>query len=78
MKHYPLAIDYKAIGLRLKTIRQIRGIDVREVAGIAGVSERSWRAREGGGRKIQTKAVLKICHAVDCSIDWLVCGRSID
>ena len=68
-------IDYKAIGLRLTTIRQRLGLDVREAAKVAGVTMRSWRKWERG-RPSRTGSILKICRAFDCSIDWLVTGRA--
>jgi transcriptional regulator with XRE-family HTH domain len=69
-----LTLDHNAIGRRCAVLRQRAGLNEREAARRAGLDPRTWRDVEHG-RRFQTDAFLKICHAFRCSADWLATGE---
>jgi DNA-binding XRE family transcriptional regulator len=55
-------LDWPAIGRRLATMRQARGLSEAEAAEAAEVSPQSWERWERGGA-FYTSSMLKICYA---------------
>jgi len=68
------AIDWKAVGRRL---RELRGFDTTQVefAERIGVSQGYLSSSERGEREIGPEVLLRISHECGKSIDWLLTGK---
>ena len=65
--------DYSSVGLRLKEIRQQRGITQKEVAEIIGVSV-SYVKNTERGSKPSIEYLFSFSDEYSVSIDWLLKG----
>lgn len=68
-----MKLDYSSVGLRLKEIRQQRGITQKEVAEIIGVSV-SYVKNTERGSKPSIEYLFSFSDEYSVSIDWLLKG----
>jgi transcriptional regulator with XRE-family HTH domain len=64
----------KAIGNRLRRTREALGLNQRDMAWIAGVSEGNWSQFENGDRRISLNAALRLRDSTNITLDWIYCG----
>jgi transcriptional regulator with XRE-family HTH domain len=69
-----MALNYKAIGRRLRVARLVLGLAERDFARVANVTLRTYRALEAG-QEPRGPALVDLCIAHDVSIDWLIDGE---
>jgi transcriptional regulator with XRE-family HTH domain len=69
-----MALNYKAIGRRLRVARLALGLAERDFARVANVTLHTYRNWEAG-QKSRGPGLVDICIAHDVSIDWLIDGE---
>jgi|SRR5215475_13083646 len=62
------------IAHRIRVARAALGLGEKEAAARVRVSLRPYRRLETNGPRLTVEMVLKVAHAFDLSIDWLVDG----
>lgn len=62
------------IGLRIMQRRKARGVKQSELAEVIGVSENQISNIENGKSFPRMGSLIKICQALDCSVDYLCSG----
>lgn len=73
-KHAPAAIDWKAVGRRL---RELRGFDMTqaEFARRIGVTQGFLSYVERGEKEISPAVLVRISSEFGKSVDWLLTGK---
>jgi transcriptional regulator with XRE-family HTH domain len=67
--------SYKDIGQRLGRSREALGLNQRQMAEIADVSEANWSDFESGKRRISLNAAIRLSEDCGLSLDWIYFGR---
>jgi transcriptional regulator with XRE-family HTH domain len=67
-------VNWQQTGERLRTARLLFKLTETEAAQAAGVTLKTWRAWEAGGRQRSIGPILKLGRQYRISIDWLFCG----
>ena len=68
-----MKLDYKAIGLRIKSARAAMNISQERLAELAGLSITHTSHIETGNTKVSLPALVQIANALGVSLDELVC-----
>ncbi len=63
------------MGARLMRRRKQRGLTQEEVAELAGLTPQTISTAERGEKALRPENVVKICHALDISTDYLLTGK---
>jgi transcriptional regulator with XRE-family HTH domain len=63
-----------AIALRLKRIRQAKGLSQAAWCRLVGIPTPQWHNYESGLRRIALDPALKVCAATGVSLDWIYRG----
>lgn len=61
-------------GARLKIARKSKKLKQREIADCLSMTERAYRAWEGGSREPSIDKLIVLADYFDVTLDWL-CGR---
>jgi transcriptional regulator with XRE-family HTH domain len=69
-----MALNYKAIGRRLRVARLALGLAERDFARVANVTLHTYRKWEAG-QKSRGTVLFDLCIKYDVSIDWLIDGE---
>lgn len=69
-------LDYKEIGLRIKTLRLKHNIYQTELAKQIGVSQTHMSNIESGRAGLTLENLVKMVHIFDCGIDEIVFGTA--
>ncbi len=69
-------VDYKAVGLRIKTLRLKNNIYQTELAKNIGVSQTHMSNIESGRAGITLENLVKMTNIFHCSIDEIVFGNT--
>jgi transcriptional regulator with XRE-family HTH domain len=67
--------SYKDIGQRLGRSREALGLNQRQMAEIADVSEANWSDFESSKRRISLNAAIRLSEDFGLSLDWIYFGR---
>ncbi len=76
MKNMTKQVDYKAVGLRIKTLRLKNNIYQTELAKNIGVSQTHMSNIESGRAGITLENLVKMTNIFHCSIDEIVFGNT--
>lgn len=68
-------VDYKAVGLRIKTLRLKNNIYQTELAKSIGVSQTHMSNIESGRAGLTLKNLVKMTNIFNCGIDEIVFGE---
>ena len=68
-------VDYKAVGLRIKTLRLKNNIYQTELAKSIGVSQTHMSNIESGRAGLTLENLVKMTNIFDCGIDDIVFGE---
>ena len=68
-----LEIDYKAIGIRIRQRRKIKGLTQQKLAELAHLEPSNISHIERGATKLGLPSIIRIANALDCSVDDLLC-----
>lgn len=63
------------IGRRLKTARKHYGLTQWQMAELAGIGPPTWSEIEAGKKELSKWAAIKLCDALDLSMDYIFRGR---
>jgi len=74
LKRHDVA-DPRAIGRRIRAARKSRGWRIRDLADAVGVKEPTVKCWESGSYVTKVTKMIRLCHALRRSMDWLVMGR---
>ena len=69
------ALDYKEIGVRIKTLRLKNNIYQTELAKTIGVSQTHMSNIESGRAGLTLENLVKMVHIFNCSLDEIVFGE---
>ncbi len=64
-----IELNYKLIGIRLRSIRKKRGYTQEQVAERANISPQHYSGVETGGAKVSLPALVRLCNALDATPD---------
>ena len=70
-----LDIDYKAIGLRIKTARTRKGLTQGNIAQLTGLSTPHISNIETGNTKLGLPTIIHLANVLDVSVDELLCDN---
>lgn len=70
-----LDIDYKAIGLRIKTARARKGLTQGNIARLTGLSTPHISNIETGNTKLGLPTIIHLANVLDVSVDELLCDN---
>ena len=70
-----LDIDYKAIGLRIKTARTRKGLTQGNIAQLTGLSTPHISNIETGNSKLGLPTIIHLANVLDVSVDELLCDN---
>lgn len=70
-----LDIDYKAIGLRIKTARGRKGLTQGHIAQLTGLSTPHISNIETGNTKLGLPTIIHLANVLDVSVDELLCDN---
>ena len=70
-----LDIDYKAIGLRIKTARTRKGLTQGNIAQFTGLSTPHISNIETGNTKLGLPTIIHLANVLDVSVDELLCDN---
>ncbi len=70
-----LDIDYKAIGLRIKTARARKGLTQGNIAQLTGLSTPHISNIETGNTKLGLPTIIHLANVLDVSVDELLCDN---
>lgn len=70
--------DYRAIGNRLLAIRKKAGLTQAEVAGLAGLSDRTYADIERGTVNMRMETLLSICETLKVTPDEILTEEQTD
>ena len=70
-------VDYEAVGLRVKKLREKAGLTQEELANKADISIRFVSNIENGSRKMSLETVINIANALSISVDDLLCDNIV-
>lgn len=76
MKNMTKQVDYKAVGLRIKTLRLKNNIYQTELAKNIGVSQTHMSNIESGRAGLTLENLVKMTNIFHCSIDDIVFGNT--
>lgn len=65
-------MDYEAMGGRIKSARQAKGLSQKELAAAAGLSISALQGIEKGNENVRLEAVARLADALGISLDTLV------
>ena len=72
--NYLKELNKKEIGLRIKNVREVNNLTLRDLAGELNTTSSTISAYETGKTLILTAFAYQICKKYNVSLDWL-CGR---
>jgi transcriptional regulator with XRE-family HTH domain len=64
-------ISFKAIGLRLRLIREHMGKDQGEMASLLGMTRQAWNNNELGVKRIKIDNATRLCAISGVTTDWI-------
>lgn len=67
-----VGLNYYLIGKRIKSIRKKRGLTQEQLAELADISPQHCSGIETGGAKVSLPALVRICNALETSLDSIV------
>lgn len=67
-----MEIDYKAIGVQIRTVRNKRGLTQEQLVESTGLSNTHISNIETGHTKLSLPAIIKIANALSVSVDELL------
>ena len=70
-----LDIDYKAIGLRIKTARTRKGLTQGNIAQLTGLSTPHISNIETGNTKLGLPTIIHLANVLDVTVDELLCDN---
>jgi len=65
-------LDYKTIGIRIKTARFLANLSLKELSGKTGINYSTISRIENGRRKIKVDELIKICEHTNRPITYFV------
>ena len=68
-----MAIDYEALGRRIKAARKEKGYTQEQLAGATGLSQQHIGNIEIAANKLSLQALVDIANALDTTADALLC-----
>lgn len=71
-------MDLKAMGMRIRQSRKIKGLTQADLASRINVSTMSIRRYESGERIVTEEISKRIASALDLDADWLMNGYAVD
>ena len=69
-----MAVDYRDLGNRIRSKREIKGLTQAELAAKSGLSTQHISNVENARSKIGLEKLVDIANILDSSLDELVCG----
>lgn len=69
-----MAVDYRDLGIRIRTKREESGMSQAELAGKAQLSTQHISNVENARSRIGLEKLVDIANILDCSLDELICG----
>ena len=67
-----IELNYKLIGMRLRSIRKKRGYTQEQLSERAGISAQHCSGIECGSAKVSLPALVRLCNAVEATPDELL------
>lgn len=71
-------MDLKAMGMRIRQSRKIKGLTQADLASIINVSTMSIRRYESGERIVTEEILKRIASALDIDVNWLMNGQTLE
>lgn len=68
-----MEIDYKALGLRVKTKRLDKALSQEQLAELANISVPHMSHIETGNTKVSLPTLIEVSNALNCGVDELIC-----
>ena len=69
---------YRAIGERIAGERARRSVSQRELAELTGTTQSAVSRLEGGGRVPRLDTLLRVAHALDCTLELECAATTIE
>ena len=70
-------LDYKAISIRLKEVREKRGFSISALSKLSGVDSASISNFENNRKRIGLNNLVLLCDALNVSVDYILYGDNL-
>jgi transcriptional regulator with XRE-family HTH domain len=64
--------------IRLRQAREERRLTIEEAANLCGLSADDWALWEAGNDEPTVTPAVSIATAIDCNLEWLMCGNAAE